>query len=130
MAVNGIATVDVEGQTYRLVFGINALVALEESLDLKIDQLAAALGGQDGVSFKLLREVFWASLQEHHEGITKMEAGSLMTAIGGIDKSSALIMKAFKAAFPQVEEGEANAHPRKPGRAAGTGKTSSRAGAN
>ena len=114
----------VEGQDYTLSFGINSLCALEDKLGKTVTEIGALFGSNMGI--RELRAVFWAGLQDHHEGTSEQQAGKLMTALGAA-RAGEVIGEAFVAAFPEAAGGKAG--PRK-GRGAGTGSGSSKAGAS
>lgn len=125
--VKGEVSFNAEGQTYRLAFSTNALIALEERLDKTVAEIGAMF--EQPLRLAHLRILLWAGLSDHHD-VPELEAGRLMDAVG-IDKVGELIGRAFVLAFPDDEEGAKDGErPRKPAakKAAGTGKGSTRSG--
>lgn len=124
-SVKGEVSFEAEGQTYRLAFTANALIALEERLDKTVAEIGAMF--EQPLRLAHLRILFWAGLSDHHE-VPELEAGRLMDAVG-IDKVGELIGRAFVLAFPE-EEAEGSARPQTPAvkKTAGTGKGSTRSG--
>ena len=68
------------GDTFTLRFGVNAMVALEEELGVKTEDLQEHL--QDNFSLGLLRTIFRIGLQQHHPDITDAATGDLLDEIG------------------------------------------------
>jgi len=70
-----------DGKTWSLQFSINGLCVLEA--DLGASDLTDIMGRMGATpSLTMLRTMFWAGLAEHHQGITKEEAGRIMQAVG------------------------------------------------
>ena len=95
------------GDDYVLVYTINALVTLEEKLQVSTSQIGELLGAN--VSMANLRTLFWAGLLEHH-GCTEEEAGRLISEVG-ILEAAELIAKTLSKAFP--EAGKSKSRPQK-----------------
>jgi len=114
--LKGEVAFQVEGESYTLVFAVNAICQMEAALDLSVSEIAAEL--DLGLNVTFLRTVFWAALLQHH-GVDLTRAGELMTAFG-VKPSAKLIIEAFRLAFPQ-EDASAPARPPKAKARAGTG---------
>lgn len=99
--------------TYTLVYSINALVTLEDKLQIATSQIGELLG--ERMSMTSLRTLFWAGLIDRHD-CSEQEAGNLISEVG-IAKSAELIGEALSKAFP--EAGKSKGRPQKA--AAGTG---------
>jgi len=126
-SVKGEVKFSAGGQTYRLVFSANALIALEERFDKTVAEIGAMF--EQPLRLAHLRILFWAGLSDHHD-LPELEAGRLMGEVG-IDKVGELIGRAFVLAFPEEQEGAKDGErPQKPAakKAAGTGKDSTRSG--
>ncbi len=116
--VKGEVTLKAEDEEYTLVFGSNAMAALEEKLDMGM-QAIAALFSQD-IRIGTLRAMLWAALSEHHD-LTEKEVGTLMDK-AGIDTVGEAIGNTFTLALPKGDA-KGTARPRKAAvKAAGTGK--------
>jgi len=75
-------TLEIEGQTYRLVLDINAQALLEDKLSTPKDEVVFQTVAQKAIegSVRHARWLFWASLQRYHSDITPERAGDLMSA--------------------------------------------------
>lgn len=123
---------DVDGHRWVFAFTTNALCAVEEEFDLKdITQLEKVLS--DSPSLRTIRKLFRIGLTDCHPEMSDMEAGQIMEAVGGLEPSLELIMRAVEQAFPEAAK-DGSGGPRKPvprpGRSGrGTGRTSTPVGA-
>ncbi|MGK7653149.1 GTA-gp10 family protein [Roseovarius sp. B08] len=105
---------------YSLQFTTNGMCALEEESGETMMAFIQRLeqNAETDMSMKDVRILFWAGLQEHHEGITLKEAGRVMTGVeGGFMGAVALYERALQLAFPDAVEGQGDA----PGKAKGKG---------
>lgn len=124
---------EVDGQRWTFAFTTNALCAVEEEFDLKdITELEKVLS--DSPSLRTIRKLFRIGLTDVHPDMTDVEAGQLMEAVGGLEPSLELIMRAVEQAFPEdAKPGTEGPRPRAPKPAVkgvrGTGRSSTRAGA-
>lgn len=114
-------------ETFTLAYTINALIVLEERLDMSVVEIGKRLNEEGRLGF--LRALFWAGLIERQPSMTEVGAGTLLQAYGP-QEARAKILDAFIAAFPKaaaegVAEGEAG--PQKAARR-GTGRRSSSSG--
>lgn len=112
------------GKSYTLRFSTNAICELENALDRSIisisQDLVNAEKNPESLRFSTLRAILWAGLREHHPGMTLVEAGDVMTEIGGLSKAVELIAEGFTLAFPEPQANGA-ARPQKPSRPPKTG---------
>lgn len=128
--VRGQVEIEVEGETFTLVFDVNALCALEGRLGQTADQIVARFAltvSGSRLDLTLLRALLWASLIEHHD-MSEKDAGRLLSR-AGMELVGAKVAEAIERAFPEAEE--LKARPRKAGASkapAGTGKSSSGSG--
>ena len=98
--------------TYTLRFTVDAIVQLEEKTGRTFPILAAELSDPLKVSMALLRQIFWAALQDRHPDVGVKQAGELIVDAGGMTKGLELVGLALERAFP---EGRAGGRPPKPG---------------
>lgn len=122
---------EAEPRRYVFAFSTNALCVLEEEFELEnISDLQSVLGEKP--SMRDIRKMFRIGLTDCHPTMTDMEAGEIIDAIGGLEPSLEMIMRAITTAFPEAAKG-GNADPRKPAPKApsgrGTGRNSTSAGA-
>lgn len=106
--VKGEVSLAAGGETYRMQFSVNGLVALEDALGVGVTDLGAQM---QAPRIRVLRTLVWAALQEHHPDVDEAEAGRIMTAAGGLAVTPK-ILEAFRLAFPEAAKGTAN--PPKP----------------
>lgn len=92
--------------TFTLVVDFNAICAIEEELDIKIDEIGDRLKG----SGKTIRSVFRIGLAARHGALTDFEAGNLIQEIG-VMKAAELLAEAMTASFPEAKN---PASPRAP----------------
>ncbi len=111
----GEAGFDVEGQTYVLVFNVNALCEVEYVLDMATDRILKALAVSPPLH--VVRALLWGGLRQHHPDIDLIGAGDLIERAGGPGPALDKIGEALVSAFPEADETE---NPRK-GARAGTG---------
>lgn len=116
--VKGEVTLKAGDEEYTLLFGSNAMAALEEKLDMGMQSIAA-LFSQD-IRIGTLRSMLWAALSEHHD-LNEREVGTLMDK-AGVEAVGVAIGEAFTLALPKGDA-KGKAGPRKPAaKAAGTGR--------
>lgn len=101
--ITGETTFDLDGETYRLSFSVNAICALEDALDEGINQIATSMTNQESLRFSRVRTIFWAGLRDHRPEIAVEDAGRVMTRLGAI-KALELVAAAFGRAFPEVDD--------------------------
>lgn len=109
---------EARGETWTLRYSTNAICALEDDLDMGVEDIIERLQGSPRMS--LVRAVFRAGLGD----VSAETAGDLVDAVG-FARAAGLIGEAFERAFPNdaPAQPEANdsARPRKGG---GTGRNS------
>ena len=88
--LKGEVTFEAKGESWKLAYPINSIIALEDALGVKVDALDQ--------SIRTVRTVFWAGLLAHNE-VSEHEAGELIDAIG-LPKAAELTGAAFTQAFP------------------------------
>ncbi|WP_311270491.1 hypothetical protein [Sphingobium sp. WCS2017Hpa-17] len=122
---------EVDGNRWVFAFTTNALCAVEEEFDLKdISELETVLS--QSPSLRTIRKLFRIGLTDCHPDMTDHEAGQIMEAVGGLEPSLELIMRAVEQAFPEAATDgaarprKAPAKPKPAGR--GTGRGSMGAG--
>lgn len=116
----GQASFEADGKTWLVSFSANALCELEDVLDMRVSEIAEAMGDPKGMRLKTARAVFWAGLQDNHPEVDVKAAGNLMT--GRIPEAMGVVGRAFALAFPEATAG-ADVDPPKPGQD-GTGPAS------
>ena len=121
--------VEVDGRTLTFAFTTNALCAIEDEFDLAdITGLEKVLN--DSPSLRTIRKLFRIGLTDLHPEMTDVEAGEIMDAVGGLEPSLELIMRAVEQAFPEAAaKGTANPRQRTARPVRGTGRRSTPAGA-
>jgi hypothetical protein len=102
---------EVDGNRWVFAFTTNALCAVEEEFDLKdISELETVLA--QSPSLRTIRKLFRIGLTDCHPEMSDHEAGQIMEAVGGLEPSLELIMRAVEQAFPEAAK-DGNAGPRK-----------------
>lgn len=100
-SVKGEVTLNREGkEPFTLAMTFNALVSLEDDLNLPINEIANNLGDTAKFRLGLLRKVFHSALKEHHPDMSEENVGKLIQEIG-ITTAVAKMQEAFAAAFPK-----------------------------
>lgn len=126
--VKGEVDFELDGRTFTLSYSIDSLCVLEDLLDLSVTEIGRQMATAPRLGF--LRAVLWAGLRDHHPGLEVVQVGEMITQIG-FEKLGQLIAVAYFKSFPTAEKKPA--HPPKPPTrkpAAGSGKSSSKPGAN
>lgn len=100
-----------EASTLTLVYDWDALVTLEDALDMGIIEILALMNR--GLRLKLVRALFWAGLRARHPGIGLGEAAELIPRCGGIIQLYGVIAEGIRRAFPtpSTEAAEGDADP-------------------
>ena len=120
---------EVGGEQWVFAFGTNALCAIEDEFELEdITGLEKVLN--DSPSLRTIRKLFRIGLTDLHPTMTDVEAGEIMDAVGGLEASLELIMRAVEQAFPEAAaKGAAGPRQRTAKPVRGTGRRSTPAGA-
>lgn len=120
--------VDGSDAEWTFAFSTNALCEVEEAFGLTdITQLETVLGNTP--SLRTIRTLFRIGLTDCHPAMTDHEAGALMEAVGGLEPSLELIMRAIGQAFPEAAPGGTGNPPRPAKAGRGTGAISRSTGA-
>lgn len=117
-------------ETITIAFDINTICTLEGALAMDGEEIAARLGTDKRVSF--LRTLLWGGLQQHHAGVTMLEAGKLIHR-HRVAEIRQHVLAAIVAAFPAAEDADTEGDPPAPpteAAAVGTGLDSSPSGAS
>lgn len=115
----GEVALPVNGRTYTLRCGNNALAELEDAIGLPIHQLWQRWS--DGaVGVREIRAMLWAFAKEREKRFTLEDAGNLLDE-AGTESVTAALLKAVKLAFPSSNGKESAADPQP---AAGSGTSS------
>ncbi|MFW2541533.1 GTA-gp10 family protein [Primorskyibacter sp. 2E107] len=95
---------EADGKTWSLHFTANGMCELEDAVGCGVlaflKRIEAA--GED-ISFRDVRLLFWAGLQEHHPDIDLRGAGALITALGGIAQAMELTGQAVADSMPKPD---------------------------
>lgn len=106
----GQVALNVGDREYKLSFSVNAIADLENALDLPIAQIAASANSPEKLRIGTIRALLWASLQDHHDGVSMKDAGVIASDViseSGVPALVDAVGRAFTAAFPDVEGDEA-----------------------
>jgi hypothetical protein len=105
---------------FTLLFDINVFCELEDETGLDLPALMEAIGNRP--SFKLLRSIFCAGLQEHHPGTSIKEAGNIMSD-AGMEGIKDALQRAMQAAMPAKadDDGVGGSEGKGPATGGGTG---------
>ena len=120
--LRGEASFKAGASEFVLVFDINTFCELGDETGLGMTELIEQV--QNKPSFKLLRSIFCAGLQDRHAGTTIKEAGEIMSD-AGLDTMKNALQRALQAAMPapEADKGE-SAEGKGRTRRAGTGSPS------
>lgn len=102
--ITGEVGCECEGQAYVLVLDVNAMCVLEAELGLTPTEISEMLGKP--LTSTATRALFYAALQEHHEGLTLKEAGKLVHVMGPV-AARAKVFEALAAAWGSADEDRA-----------------------
>ncbi|WEX07370.1 GTA-gp10 family protein [Chelativorans sp. AA-79] len=110
--IRGEVTLQAGDEAFTLSFSVNAIVELEDHLDLPVSKIANLLNDPENVRMKTVRALIWAALRDHHEHVTIIEAGKLATRVG-VAGCMEKVGRAFQLAFPDAEDEEKTSRPQK-----------------
>lgn len=98
---------EVDGKSYTLTFGTNAICELEAAMDKGIDEIAQSMS-----RLSVVRGMLWAALRTHHPEITLVDAGAI---IDKVRRNAAMkaINEALAVSFPKPDP-DAKAGPENP----------------
>lgn len=113
------------GDTFTLLYDIDALCAAEEVLDLSVQQILDGLSNHKP-RMGFVRGLLWAGLRTDHPGLSLVEVGQRFLGPGGIGMREALvyIADALAKAFPKPEKEAASGEADPPTPEGGTGSAS------
>lgn len=106
--LKGEVTFEIEGEAHTLVYTIDSLCALEERLDMGVEEIGEKMGKSPRIAF--LRAVFHAGLREYHPKVTEKQAGEMFKVLG-FERVGEMIGEAFGKAFGTAEAAEGDADP-------------------
>src|SRR5262245_24154174 len=103
---NGEVALEVDGQTYRLVFDLDAMEALSDvySKDGEEGNWMDILAKVQKQSIKAIRALVWSMFVQHHPDITLEDSKRIIAAAGGVNIVGALINAAFMSATPDQQD--------------------------
>lgn len=101
--LHGRVSLRVSGQTYTLVYDMNAICAFEERAGMGFSQAISALDA-NGFSFSTVRLLGWAGLQREH-GLSLEEAGEVIGS-AGLQSFLEALGRAIEAALPRDDADE------------------------
>ena len=104
-SVKGVFDLPAGDAVYKIRFGMNEIIELEEKFDRPATQIFTEMMTAENFRFRYLRDILHAGLQEHHPDVTEKEAGNIITEVG-VTAASRVLMEAVMAAFPDTVVGE------------------------
>ena len=119
---------EVDGQEWVFAYTTNALCEVEEAFDLKdISELETVVANNP--SLRTIRTLFRIGLTDCQPDMTDREAGEIMEAVGGLEPSLELVMRAIETAFPGAakdgtQNPRGNRQTRRANKTRGTGQSS------
>jgi hypothetical protein len=116
--LRGEVSVEIAGETYRLVLDVPAFIYAQQATGMKMEELVTTFidAGDD---LLILRCLFWAGLQRNHA--QPIEAAQDLLSTAGLAKIRLVVMAAVAAAVGFSAEGKKGPSPRRRGGKAGTG---------
>ena len=102
MSLGQVVTVELGGKTRSLIYDFNALVDLEEKLDLPIIDLIQHLTGS--VRLKDLRNILLVGLRHDDPELTAEQVGAMITDVKHFEVIGKSVKAALEAAFPPPEK--------------------------
>lgn len=114
--LRGETSVEIAGQSYRLVFDVSAFIFAQQATGKGMEALVDSFTNAAD-DLLILRALFWAGLQRHHARSIG-EVDDLMSD-AGLAKTRAAVSSALAAAFGTVKEGRDSGKALKRKRATG-----------
>ena len=111
MAFSKTVPITLGGQTRNLKYGFNALVTLEETFGVKINELLTTLAG--GLRLSDMRAILWAGLIHEDKALTPEAVGDMIDGVEDIAAIGTAIKAAIEAAFPSAEKPKVRARASK-----------------
>jgi hypothetical protein len=94
--------IELGGKTRNLKYGFNALVDLEETFGISIQDFLGVL--KTGAKLKDLRTILWVGLLHENEGLTQKQVGDMIDGYQDFVVLGQAIKAAFEATFPPLEK--------------------------
>ena len=94
--------IELGGKTRNLKYGFNALVDLEETFGISIQDFLGVL--KTGAKLKDLRTILWVGLLHENEGLTQKQVGEMLDQSPDFSALGQAIKAAFESAFPPIEK--------------------------
>ena len=101
MALQESVNIELGGKTRQLRYDFNALVALEDELNISIQDIGKLLGG--AVKLRDLRAILWAGLIHDDATLTPKAVGAMINGVKEMADLGKAIRAAIEAAFPPTE---------------------------
>lgn len=101
-AQRGEVSFEALGQSWTMKLGTNAMCELEDRTGKTIVEIGDMLDNEKSFSMGLLRDIFMCALLDHHEDVSKKEAGRIIDDLGmkvAVDK----VRDSFLKALPEAE---------------------------
>lgn len=101
----GEVSIEVEGQTFRLVLDMNALCELEAQLSTPTQPVTfnqALMKASIGSAFHI-RAVLWAAMREHHPEMTVKDVGKWISKVG-IDRLGSELTVLAESTMPDAAD--------------------------
>lgn len=126
--LRGEVSLQVEEQTFQLVYDVNALCAIEDVLDKSVLEVMTTIKGMPKLG--LVRALLWGGLRRYHEDLSLSDAGDLVMA-AGMGPALKVVQEGIQAAFPQpTGDAKGKGDPQQTPAVDGTGANSSEPGTN
>ena len=126
--LRGEVSLQVEEQTFQLVYDVNALCAIEDVLDKSVLEVMTTIKGMPKLG--LVRALLWGGLRRYHEDLSLNDAGDLVMA-AGMGPALKVVQEGIQAAFPQpTGDAKSKSDPQLTPVEDGTGANSSKPGTN
>lgn len=116
----GEVAIEVDGQSHKLSYSVNAIIELEEALGKPLEEIVAMMNGAPRL--RDMRVMFWAALIDHQPGVTLEDAKRILSRMSPNEMGEA-IGRALTHSLPASEDGGASDRPPMPDQA-GTGPAS------
>lgn len=115
----GEVEVELDGETHKLRFTLNALAEVEDRLNLA--SIADILETIKALSVRTLRTLLWAGLLHEQPELTEREVGEMDFDFShAVERVSRALTLTFKTDEDTAGQGAAEGNARRPGRGAGT----------
>jgi hypothetical protein len=102
MAFSKSVPIQLGGKTRTLKYGFNALVDLEDTLGIPIQDLMKVFSR--GAKLRDLRAILWVGLRQEEPGLTQDDVGNMIESAEDFKAIGEAIRAAMEAAFPPAEK--------------------------